>query len=88
MSMAERLKFGTWFEDNTIPLSQQVSKYSAICKDIALFDWASLMVFNLTTWDRHNNRSAHGVFYKESENIGTFRLALLGFVLQGIEHHL
>lgn len=88
MSKAERLKFGTWFEDNAIPLSKQVSKYSAICKNIALFDWASLMIFDLTTWDRHKNRSARGVFYEESENIGTFRLALLGFVLREIDHHL
>ena len=88
MRIADRKTFGTWFEGNAIPLSKQVSKYSEFCKDIAIFDWSSLMIFDLHTWEKGQNRPARGAFYKEAENIGTFRLALLGFVLRGISRHL
>ncbi|KAK2797823.1 hypothetical protein FQN50_009067 [Emmonsiellopsis sp. PD_5] len=34
-------------EDNAVKLSRQVKKYSRECKDIALFDWFSMYIFDL-----------------------------------------
>lgn len=69
-------------------VSQQVSKRSETCPDVAVFDWESLMIFDLTDMDQLQTRPARGTFFREDEDVGTFRILFLGFVLRGIRRYL
>lgn len=64
---------------NALKLSQQVNKYSKECKDIALFDWFSMYIFDL---DGVDEDGADPVPTKItcSTNSSRFRSLLLGMI--------
>lgn len=78
----------TFFRGNAVPVSLQASKYSEVCKDIALFDWSAMMVLDLNTWNPDENLAPRGAFYEESKEDGNFRKVLLGFLLRALSRHL
>ena len=78
---------GTFFQGNAVPVSLQASKYSRVCKDIALFDWSAMMIFDLNTWDPDEDIAPRGAFYEESKETGNFRKVLLGFLLRALSRH-
>lgn len=70
----------TLLEGNAITLSKQVNKYSRDCKDIALFDWHSMCVFELEQMD-HNDAAG----FTFSSDPAHFRQLLLGMILKGLK---
>lgn len=87
-AMKEAKPSSTYFNGNAVPVSLQVSKYSNICKDVAVFDWSGMMLFDLNDWDPIRSRAGRGSFYTEPDDGGSFRLVLLGFLLQALGRHL
>lgn len=69
----------TLLRDNAIALSKQVNEYSDDCKDIAVFDWHSMCVFDL---DGNGNTDVAGFTYSCEPN--RFRSFLLGMILKGL----
>ena len=82
MREASKRRTKTNFDRNAVP------KYSAICKDIAVFDWSAMMLFDLNGWVPKDRFAPRGVFYEESQNEGNFRKVLLGFLLRALSRHL
>lgn len=87
-AMKEAKPNTTYFDGNAVPVSLQVSKYSNTCKDVAVFDWSAMMLFDLNDWDPAKGRVGRGCFYTEPDDGGSFRLVLLGFLLQALGRHL
>lgn len=79
----------TLLEGNAMAVSKQATKYSSVCKDIALFDWNCMMIYDFH--DVHENalpaKPARGIFFDEQdpEHNETFRMVLLGFIIRGLE---
>lgn len=88
MREASKRRNKTNFDRNAVPVSLQASKYSTICKDIAVFDWSAMMLFDLNSWDPRDGLAPRGVFYEESQKEGNFRKVLLGFLLRALSRHL
>ena len=82
MLEASKLRDKTHFDRNAVPVSLQASKYSRICRDIAVFDWSAMMLFDLNGWVLRDKLALRGVFYEESQNEGNFGKVLLGFLLR------
>lgn len=81
----------TLLEGNAVTVSKQVTKYSSVCKDVALFDWNSMMIYNFHGFDENASppKPARGTFFDEQnpENRETFRLVLLGFIVRALERN-
>lgn len=88
MLEASKLRDKTHFDRNAVPVSLQASKYSRICRDIAVFDWSAMMLFDLNGWVPRDKLAPRGVFYEELQNEGNFRKVLLGFLLRALSRHL
>ncbi|KAK2768439.1 hypothetical protein FQN54_000294 [Arachnomyces sp. PD_36] len=69
----------TLLEDNAIVLTKQVKKYSKICKDIAVFDWHSMCVF-----ETYIDGKPEIAEYTYSCDPQHFRSLLLGMILKGL----
>lgn len=82
-----RLGF-TYFKGNAAPIPRQLSKYSEFCKDIAVFDWSGIVLFDLNSWDLITEHAGYGCFYTGQDNGGIFSLALLGLLIQALGQHL
>lgn len=82
-----RLGF-TYFKGNAAPIPRQLNKYSEFCKDIAVFDWSGIVLFDLNSWDLITKHAGYGCFYTGQDNGGIFSLALLGFIIQALGRHL
>lgn len=78
-SRRDRYEEGTLLEENAIVLSKQTNKYSKGCKDIALFDWHSMCVF-----DFNDNGDRDAVGFTHSSEPEIFRLLLFGMILKGL----
>ena len=88
MLEASKLRDKTHFDRNAVPVSLQASKYSRICRDIAVFDWSAMMLFDLNGWVLRDKLALRGVFYEESQNEGNFGKVLLGFLLRALSRRL
>lgn len=67
---------------------KQVSKYSKVCKDIAVFGWSGMVLFDLNSWDLIRKCAGCGCFYAEQDNSSNLSLVLLGFLIQELGQHL
>ncbi|KAJ9218223.1 hypothetical protein DTO166G4_89 [Paecilomyces variotii] len=66
-------------EDNALKLSRQVKKYAEECKDIALFDWFSIYVFDFEDVDEDQSRPFPTRITYSSDS-SEFRILLLGMI--------
>ena len=76
---AKTQRLRTLLRDNAILISEQVNKYSSICKDIIVFDWHSMCVFDLD-----DGRDPDGAGFIYSSEPKHFRRLLLGVILKGL----
>ncbi|KAJ9349542.1 hypothetical protein C8Q69DRAFT_228254 [Paecilomyces variotii] len=66
-------------EDNALKLSRQVKNYAEECKDIALFDWFSIYIFDFEDVDEDQSRPFPTRITYSSDS-SEFRSLLLGMI--------
>lgn len=81
----------TLLDGNAIVVSKQAKKYARTCKDVAIFDWNCMMVYDFSDVDEDASppKPTRGIFFDEGTpaNGQTFRLVLLGFLIRAINRH-
>lgn len=80
----------TLLAGNAVSLSKQARKYSGSCKDIAIFDWNAMFIFNFCgiREDRLVPKPVKGIYFDESDAVSegaTFRLILFGFLVRALQ---
>lgn len=91
MNLAYAEEDQTLLKENALWLSRQAKKYSRTCKNIALFDLNSMVIFDFhgVDEDSRNPTPVKLVYVNESDTKEgvTLRLALLGFLVRGLQRH-
>ena len=80
----------TLLDGNAVVVSKQAKKYSKICKDVAIFDWNCMMVYDFHDVEEQmpSLKPARGIFFDEQASGNeTFRLVLLGFLIRAMKRH-
>ncbi|OXV06471.1 hypothetical protein Egran_05757 [Elaphomyces granulatus] len=81
---------GTLLAGNAVSLSKQARKYSGSCKDIAVFDWNAMFIFDFygIREDHLVPKPVKGIYFDESDAVSegaTFRLILFGFLVRALQ---
>ena len=78
-------KRGTFLKGNAINLSKQAISYSKRSPFVAMFDWDTLLCVDFDGMDQESNQPVFAKMTFVHDGIG---LALLGFVVKGLQHKL